>query len=292
MAKRCALVLHKPGLDRPGRDKLAVALGRLRAHGVNALSCQPDTPDVMASCIAEYAATTDRIIVAGGDGSVNHAAPALIDSGLPVGILPLGTANDLARTLTIPEDMAAAGDIIGRGHTQRIDVGQVDSRYFFNVAHVGLAARVALQADGRTKKYLGPLAYFVEAWQAFRAQRSFGAEIRCDGESLKDTLVQISVGNGPYYGGGTPIAEDAAIDDARLDLYALPALGSARLMALVPLLRAGRTRATPDIITRQGSDMEVRTDKPRTITADGEVIGETPARFRVLSGALRVYTPA
>src|SRR5699024_9349629 len=205
--------------------------------------------------------------------------------------LPMGTANDLARSLAIPADVIGACEIIAHEHLRRIDVAMVNGRYFFNAAHLGLAARVALGADSNRKKYLGPLAYFIEAWNAFRARRAFHVEIRCNGESLRRHVVQVSIGNGRFYGGGTPVAEEAVIDDGLLDLYALPHLSGGRLLALVPILRAGRTRAAQDILTLRSAEIEVHTHKPRTITADGEKTGTTPARFRVLGRALSVYAP-
>jgi YegS/Rv2252/BmrU family lipid kinase len=285
-----ALLLLKAEIERDD-PRLRAALESFDYHGIGLTIESPQSPDDATRLVARHAQTVDRIIVAGGDGSMNMAAPALLKVDLPVGLLPWGTANDLARSLAVPENVPDACAIIAHEHPRRIDVGEVNGQYFFNVAHIGLAARVARQSDGAVKKYLGPLAYFLAAWQAFRARRSFRATIDCEGVMETRRVVQISVGNGRFYGGGTLISEDAVIDNGLLDLVALPHVSGARLMALVPALRAGKAGEARDVLMLRGAEINVHTRKPRTITADGEKAGKTPGRFRVLSGALTVYAP-
>lgn len=104
--------------------------------------------------------------------------------------------------------------------------------------------------------------------------------------------MQVAIGNGRYYGGGMTIVDDAAIDDGRLDLYALPQLPGWRLAALLPVLRWGWHRPVENILSLHGREIALDTERPLSINVNGEVRGRTPAVFRVIPRALRVFTPA
>lgn len=148
---------------------------------------------------------------------------------------------------------------------------------------------MARRSDGEMKKKLGALAYPYAAWTAFKTRKTFSVALHCGEERRTLRAVQVSVGNGRFYGGGIPIAEDATINDGRLDLYAIPSGPGRRLMAMIPALRSGRTKQAEHMVTMQGESLEIRTRHPKTVSVDGEEMTETPAKFRVLPGALRVF---
>ncbi|MDT0617835.1 lipid kinase [Salinisphaera sp. P385] len=291
MTQRQALLLINPH-SRSGSQDAETLITRLQQAGLGVTRVTPDGPDHIAAVIREHQGRVDRVIVGGGDGTINAALPGIAASELPMGVLPLGTANDFARSLGVPLDPAAACDVIAADHVRRIDLGECNGRYFVNVAHIGFAVEVARRSDGDTKKLMGPLAYPYAAWTAFRTRRRFRVEIRGDdGPWRRLKAIQVSVGNGRFYGGGIPIAEDAAIDDGRLDLYAIPAHRDGSLLAMIPALRVGRTRGHDQIETLAATRIEVRTRQPKTIAVDGEPGGKTPASFRVHPGLLAVYAP-
>ncbi|HET7266906.1 MAG TPA: lipid kinase [Oleiagrimonas sp.] len=289
-ARSRAVLFLKPGLTQED-DRVRAALEAFDAHGLHVTLQSPSSPDEAADMLRQLDGNVDRVIVAGGDGSLHMLAPALLDADLPVGILPFGTANDLARGLGIAlDDVDAACALIVNGGTRSIDVGQVNDVHFFNVAHIGLAVEAKRQTDTKEKKYLGFVAYFIGAWRAFKVQRGFHATVKCDGDSRTCRVMQISVGNGPFYGGGNRITDKAAIDDGVLDLVALPRFSGGRMLALAHALRVGSIHREPRTLMLRGSEMDVQTRKTRTVTADGEVATHTPASFRVLPGALTFYT--
>src|SRR5690606_242827 len=102
-----------------------------------------DRPDAMGEAIRRHRAEVDCVIVAGGDGSVNTALGALMETGLPLGVVPLGTASDFARTLGIPPDVGGACDVIAGGLAHRVDVGCVNGQYFLNASSLGLSVWIA-----------------------------------------------------------------------------------------------------------------------------------------------------
>ncbi len=285
-----ALLLLNPAARRGG-EPIDAALDRLRRGGVEIEEPRTDGTADLADVVRASAGSFDCAIVAGGDGSLCRAAPAIIDSGLALGILPMGTANDLARTLGIPVELEAAADLIVAGHRRRIDVGSVNDLPFFNVASIGLSAELAHELSPDLKRRWGRVGYALAALRVLLRARRFRAWIGEGGEEVATHTMQISVGNGVFYGGGTMVAADAAIDDGRLDLYSLEMRQVWKLALMLPLFRAGTHGAWSEVRTARGAAFEIRTRKPRPVNADGELLTHTPAIFRVHPGAIEVFAP-
>ena len=274
-----------------GNKSLTRAIGLLEEHGHSITSLLPDHPDKIAKAIRDKGPEHDVIILGGGDGTISGAAQALLDVGRPIGILPMGTANDLARTLEIPPDLEQAAEIIAGGHRRRIDLGVVDGRPFFNVASIGLGVEVARHHRGERKRRLKLLSYPISLLDAFLAHRPFTAWITCDGKSRKIRCSQIAVGNGRHYGGGMTIAEAAEIDDGWLRLYYVRAIALWRFLALLPALRFGWLGGSEGAEVLRGKNIEIRTKRPKPLNVDGELGGETPVSFGILPSALEVFVP-
>jgi YegS/Rv2252/BmrU family lipid kinase len=287
MGRRALLLVNCKA--RRGEECRAEAAERLTKHGFDLVTLGADAPP--GEAIRLHAAGVDLIVIGGGDGTLNCAADALAEAGKPVGIIPLGTANDLARTLAIPTDLEAACRIISEGHTHRIDLGRVNGKPFFNAASIGLSVAVTRRLSKESKGRLGAFAYVAAAVRALGAGRPFRAEIVCDGELHRARTVQITVGCGRYYGGGLTVAEDAAPDDARLDVYSLEVGHWLGLLPLLPALWSGRWEGRRNVRQLRGQQVEVRTHRPRSVNADGEVVTQTPATFAVQPGAVTVFVP-
>ncbi|MGK9169474.1 lipid kinase [Inquilinus limosus] len=289
MIARRALFLVNPKASR-AETGLDAVIRTLTEGGVEPVRPLHDDVDTL---IRRHAAAVDCVIIGGGDGTLNHAARALMDTGLPLGILPLGTANDLARTLELPADPAAAAQVIVDGRLRSIDLGEVNGRPFFNVASLGLGVELARALDAETKKRWGRFGYGLAALRLVRRLERFSAEIRSDdGRVIRGKTIQIAVGNGRFYGGGMTIATEAAPDDGLLDVYSIEVDHWMWLALMYPSFRAGRHGRWDEVHAFRCREVEIRTRRPRDINTDGEVTTRTPARFRVLPKAVRVYTPA
>jgi diacylglycerol kinase (ATP) len=290
MPQRTALLFANVA-SRQGATDLAPAIEALQAGGVRILDRRP--PDIrhLGTWIVEHRSDVDLVIVGGGDGTLNAAAEALLATGLPLGILPLGTANDLARTLGIPGDLVGAARVIAEERIHRIDLGRVNGKHFFNVASLGLSVRMAQELGVDVKRRWGVLGYPLTLWRTIEADRSFRAEICCDGTSIRIRAMQISVGNGRHYGGGMTIAADAAIDDGALDLVSVAPQGLWRLIVNLPTLRWGWHEKPGQIRHWRCRKLEIRTVRPIPINTDGEVTTRTPARMDVVPGAIPVFVP-
>ncbi|MGU3536481.1 lipid kinase [Methylobacterium sp. A54F] len=241
--------------------------------------------------ITAHAGDVDLVILGGGDGTMNAAAPALVETGLPLGILPLGTANDLARSLGLPLDPLAAARFITTGTARPVDLGWVNGHYYFNVASVGFSAELAGQLTAESKKTWGTLGYGIAAIRVLRRVRPFTVTIEHDGQTEKVTTIQVSVGNGRHYGGGMTVEADAAVDDGNLDFYSLEVAHWWRLIALLPALRRGTHGRSEDVRAFKTTEIVLRTRKPRPVNTDGELTTHTPAHFKVVPKALRIVAP-
>ncbi|MCW8085141.1 lipid kinase [Sabulicella glaciei] len=277
--------------SRSGADAAEDAETALREAGLQVTRGECGDGEKLREAIRAAASTVDMVVLGGGDGTMNAAAPALREAGLPLGILPLGTANDLARTLAIPLDIPGAVGVIAAGQARPVDLGEVNGQLFFNVASIGLSVAVARELSGAVKQRWGRLGYAIATARAVWRARPFAVELRCGGERRILRSLQVAVGNGRHYGGGMTVKQDAAIDDGRLDLYSIEARRLWKLALVYPLFRTGRHRLLADVRTASFTEAEIRTRRPMPVNTDGEVTTETPARFRVLRGALRVFAP-
>jgi diacylglycerol kinase (ATP) len=276
---------------RKGQQQSEAAVQQLHSFGIKLIEESMPPPEQLSALIRRYKDQVDCVIIGGGDGTLNAAIAGLVDTNLPLGLLPLGTANDLARTLGIPADLAQACQIIATGKFELIDIGWVNGQYFFNVASLGLSVKITRQLTKDIKKKWGVFAYGVTALQALWQSRPFHADIRlADGQIHRVKTLQIAVGNGRFYGGGMTVAPDAAINDQRLDLYSLGIQHWWQIMVLLPLLHQGHHASTPWSDAWQGQEFYVKTRRSRSICTDGEITTSTPAHFRVIPQALKIFT--
>lgn len=245
----------------------------------------------LSPIILARAGESDVVAIAGGDGTMNAAAQGLMASQKRLGILPTGTANDLARTFAIPTDLDRAAQIIVSGHERRIDLGNANGHLFFNVASVGLAAHLAKGLTRDTKRRFGRLSYALAAVRTALLARSFTAEIKSDRGVAKVTTLQIAIGNGRFYGGGSLVDRTAEIDDGCLDLCSLELKRVWVLALMVRSFRSGDFKLWREVRTARCNTFEIDTPKPRPVNLDGELLTATPLRVCVHRDALSVLVP-
>ena len=272
--------------SRRGGDDLGAVFALLRERGLIVAEA-PSDPDQLQAALAQ----TDMIIVAGGDGTIHHAAPALLAANKPFGILPLGTANDLARSLDIPPDPLQAAQVILDGALRQIDLGEVNGTPFFNVASMGVSVELAREMTRETKRRFGSFSYVVAGARALMRARRFTATIKGKNGAVRVRTFQIAVGNGRYYGGGMSVNEDCRIGDGRLYLYSLELRNLWKLALMAFAFRAGAHGAWEDVRADIGDEFVIHTRRLRSINADGEIVARTPATFTIRRNALEVFAP-
>ncbi|MFD2237778.1 lipid kinase [Aureimonas populi] len=286
LPRRALLLLNKRA--RSGGASIEGALGVLR-RGLTLI--EPSEGRPFEDLIREHRKSVDLVILGGGDGTLNTAARALMETRLPFGILPLGTANDLARTLGLPQNIEAVAEVIVRGNKRAIDLGEVNGRLYFNVASIGFSASLAKNLTAEAKKRWGKLGYGIAAFNLLRQSQPFTVQIEHDGRMETVRTVQISVGNGRYYGGGMAVEQSAAPDDGALDVYSLEIDHWWELLALAPALRRGTQGNSRKVRTFRTAELKVQTRRPHDVNTDGDISTTTPAHFRIHRRAVDVFVP-
>ncbi|PSJ59437.1 lipid kinase [Pseudaminobacter soli (ex Li et al. 2025)] len=287
--KRALLIVNPKA--RRGTGSIASAVSVLENGGLAVTEEKAAENETLAELVRRRANGFDLIVLGGGDGTLNAAAPGLVDAGLPLGVLPLGTANDFARTVGIPPDPTKAAEVIAAGSLAPIDLGEVNGHLFFNVASIGFSAELAADLTQEAKKRWGKLGYAIIAARLLARSQLFSAHLDHDGTTEKIRTMQVSVGNGRHYGGGMTVEESATADDGTLDFYSLEVDHWWRLLALLPSLRRGTQGRWDDVRAFRTTEVTIRTSKPRPVNTDGELCTTTPAHFRIRPKALQVFRP-
>lgn len=288
-SKRALLVVNPRA--RRGGEAMEETCDVLEEAGFELSRPEPAGDVSIGELIRNKAGEVDLVIVGGGDGTLNAAAQALVDTQLPLGVLPLGTANDFARTIGLPPDPVAAARLLATLKPRPIDLGEVNGHLFFNVASIGFSAELARELTASAKKRWGTAGYAIVAARLLSRSRLFKAQLEHDGTVETIRTLQISVGNGRHYGGGLTVAETATADDGKLDFYSLEVDHWWRLLRLLPALRKGTHGQWDDVRAFRTTEVTVRTSKPRPVNTDGELTTRTPARFRIRPKAIQVYAP-
>lgn len=239
-----------------------------------------------------------QLVVAGGDGTMHMVLQRLHDRdelGTTLGLVPLGTGNDLARSLQVPLEPRRAAEVAATGRTRRLDL-LVDEQggVVVNAVHAGLGAEAAERSE-RIKGGLGPLAYPIGALIAGVQEEGWRLDVTVDGETLRagddERLLMVAVANGGTIGGGAPLCPMAEPDDGRLDVVVVGAVGPAARAAFGAALRDGRHLERDDVAHRRGREVRLAGD-PVPFNADGEVSAPTAdRRYVVLTGAWRMRAP-
>ncbi|WP_411375123.1 lipid kinase [Arthrobacter sp. MPF02] len=237
----------------------------------------------------------DLLVVGGGDGTVSYAAGLVAGTDVVLGILPLGTANDLARTLEIPGNLADACAAVAQGKVVDIDLGRANGLPFLNVASVGLSVRVAEALSPGLKRRLGPLAYGIATLRSYARHEPFAARLEFpdgDHEPMQlENLLQVAVGNGRHYGGGNTVSPTAGIDDHTLDIYAILAAPLREHVKIARLLRDGSFVGHDRVYHVTSRHVRLVTGPPQSVNLDGEIAAVTPTDFTVERNAVHVVVP-
>jgi diacylglycerol kinase (ATP) len=278
-------------LARQGQSEFEDALAVLRAGGIDHTLSVTDRIDQIPDMIRTLGKKVDLLILGGGDGTFNAAVEAVLEVERPLGILPLGTANDLARSLGVGLSAVEAARIIVQGQIRRIDLGWVNGKHYFNVASIGLAAGLRPLLTRARKQRWGVLAYPISLVSAYRSNRPFRARIICNGHVNNTVCIQMAVGNGRHYGGGLVVHPDSTIEDHLLNLYCIQPQPFNELIRLLPAIKAGTFDGHTGVWIMNGDEFTIITNRKKRISADGEIIAHTPALFKVQPGRLAVFAP-
>jgi diacylglycerol kinase (ATP) len=259
------------------------------AHGCTV--CTTTAPGE-AETLARHAVQEgfEKIIAAGGDGTIHEVVNGLANSTATLGLLPIGTVNVFAMELGLPSNnLDLCWDIIQGDHTRLVDLPSANEKYFVQLAGVGLDAQVVKETSARLKRNFGPLSYLISAAQVAsrRPPRLF---IKSEDTSVEEGSF-VLVGNGRRYGGPFPFFKQAVIDDGLLDVVVFKQLGYLEIIKYLQDVFFSSEIRLPEVEYFQTRALRVTSEQPVPVELDGELVGNCPVEFQMRERALRVLTP-
>jgi diacylglycerol kinase (ATP) len=285
--KKIAIVMHGA---RAGQDPLRdmVAWVREQGHEVSPHVTweQGDAERLTRDSVA---AGADVVIAAGGDGTVHQVVNGLAGCEVPLGILPLGTANDFARQVGIPEEVDQAMDLILHGSPTIIDTATVNGRRFLNVSSGGIGAEATTETSEEAKDALGFLAYAITAVRKLADPTPWRGSFMTSRGNFECDFVAFSVGNARASGGGAFMTPRASVVDGLLDLCVIENMPRAELARLAVHIRKGEHLDDAGVHYVKAESVLVRASRPVPTTLDGEPFEAEELDYSVGAGDLSIY---
>jgi len=291
VSSRYAVICNPASAGGRGKQRLPLAVAELERLGAEHRVVETRDIEHAREAARTAAAAGETVIGIGGDGLLRPVAAELRGTGSALAIVPGGRGNDLARVLEIPTDTAAATRIAVEGREWLMDMATVDGEPYLGIASFGFdsdANRIA----NEVRLIRGNLVYLYAALRALAAWRPARFALTVDGERHAVTGYSAGVANSRTYGGGMYVAPHAELDDGLLEVVALGDISKRRfLFGLLPKVFKGTHLDEPYVHAWSGKAIDVAADRPFTIYADGDPIGELPARIEVEPRCLRVIVP-
>jgi diacylglycerol kinase (ATP) len=232
----------------------------------------------------------EKIVAAGGDGTINEVVNGLAGTGATLGLLPIGTMNVFATELGLPvHDLDLCWDIVQGDSSRDVDLPKANQKFFVQLAGVGLDAQVVKETSSQLKRNFGPLSYVISALQiaARKPPRLF---IQSEDASIDEGSF-VLVGNGRLYGGPFPFFKHAALDDGLLDVIVFKRLGYLEIIKYLQDVIFSSEIRVPEIEYFQTQRLRVESDQTVPVELDGELVGNCPVEFRIQERSLRVLVP-
>jgi diacylglycerol kinase (ATP) len=264
----------------------------LRSRGAR-VDCEPSTgPDDLVRIAAESSrASYDRVVVCGGDGTINLAVRDFDLAAGTLAIIPTGSGDDFARVMGIPRKVRAACDVVLDGAIREVDVALANNIRYLGVAGLGFDSEVADYANRNVKFLRGSAVYLYAIFRVLPRFTPRAVQIRTESGSRNEQIMFAAIGNTRQYGGGIRITPDAIVDDGLLDLCIVHSTSRRQLLKTLPKAYTGAHVKSPFVESARGREFHFASDQAMAVYADGEPLTVTPVSFGLAKGRLRVVVP-
>jgi YegS/Rv2252/BmrU family lipid kinase len=289
VARRFCLIANPVSGTRDRRALVEALASGLRARG-HAVEVRLTAGPGDATAIAG-AARADAVVAIGGDGTVTEVAEGLRGRDVPLGVVPAGTANVLARELALPWDAAVAVAALDGGRERPLDTGTCNGRRFLLMVGAGLDGAVAHAHTRAASGHNSYLRYVRPVWEAVRDMPLAPLRVTVDGQPMPDGVTSVVVGNVRGFGGVFEATSQAQPDDGVFDVIALTGRSRLRWAAYLAAALVRRLHEVPGAHTARGARVRIEADAPVPMQRDGDPFGFTPAEVSIEPAALRVIVP-
>lgn len=284
------LVIANPGGGRGKTEKLLPRLESL-LKGANAdfKVKRTEAPKHATSIAQQERHNFDTMVAFGGDGTVNEIINGLIGGECHLGVIPIGTGNDFARSCGIPMSLEKAVDILLKSETKKIDLGVVNGQYFGNVVGVGFDAYTSKESR-KIEKLHGTMVYIWAVFKTLSKYESIPMRIELDDETIEQSTYLVSIGNGWSVGGGMQLTPDAVLDDGIFHVCHIKDISSLKVVRNFPRLMNGNINKVDEVTIYQSRQVRITSEAPLPVHVDGEIPdGEiTELQIGMIQGGLSV----
>ena len=291
MSRRFALLVNPASAGGKALDALPAVHESLDALGASHRTVFTRSIEHAEQEAAAAVSARETVLAVSGDGLLRPIAAALKNTESAVALIPCGRGNDFARVLGVPSEPAAAARVAVEGAERVVDVASVDGIPFVGIASFGFDSDANRIAND-TKRIKGDAVYVYAALRALAAWKPAAFSVTVDGTLHQATGFSVVVGNSKAYGGGMYVLPQAELDDGRLDVLIAKETSKLTFLRELPKIFKGTHVNSPHAEFLRGEVIEVATDRPFVIYADGDPIAATPATLRVEPRCLRVIAPA
>ncbi|HEV2874950.1 MAG TPA: diacylglycerol kinase family protein [Thermoleophilaceae bacterium] len=291
MSRRFALLVNPASGGGRSLRALPAVLAELDRLGAPHRTVTTRSIEHAAEEAARAGEAGETVAAVGGDGLLRPIAGALKGTGAAVALIPSGRGNDLARVLGVPRDPAAAARVAVQGEERLIDVASVDGTPYLGIASFGFDSDCNEIAN-RSRLIKGSAVYLYSALRALAAWKAAHFEVTVDGTHHTASGYSVAVGNSRSYGGGMLLLPHAELDDGKLDVLISKDASKLAFLRALPNVFKGTHLESPHVEVHRGMVIEVSSDRPFVIYADGDPIGATPSVMRVEARALRIIGPS
>lgn len=279
-----------------GRGKAIVLIKQVRSilkeHKVESDIVLTKAPGDATDLARSAAKEGWQVVVSlGGDGTASEVISGLVGTNSALGIVPCGTGNDIARSLSVPINTEQAVNVLLAGERRRIDVGWEKDRVFANIAGVGFSCEVTSQANAM-RRLRGSLAFLAATYRVLSSLKARRIRIELDDEIIETKVVSVTISNMKYAGGGMVFAPDAVVDDGLLDICIVREIGKVSFALTFPQMYRDTGAEHPALSRHRSSIVKVFTERPVEKMFDGSINGKTPLELRILPKAIDVLVPS
>lgn len=284
---KLCLIVHEDRAGNPEVDDLVrVASERGASLEVRVASAAADGSQLAREASAE---DYDAVVAAGGDGTLNAVVNGLVGSSTPLGIIPLGTANDFAGQAGIPDDPVEALKVILESHAVTIDTALLNGRHFLNVSTGGIGAETTAETSDDLKSVLGPLAYAITGIRKLTALEAMRLRVESRERQVECDALLFAVGNARTTGGGNALTPRASVVDGLIDVCIVEAQPMTSFLALLPRLRSGEHTDQDGVHYFQTGETVITAQRPVSVNLDGEPMTASRLVYRAIPASLKVY---
>lgn len=235
----------------------------------------------------------DILIVAGGDGTLNEVVNGIAEqpNRPKLGVIPMGTVNDFGRALHLPNDIMGALDVIIEGHSTKVDIGKMNSRYFINLAAGGQLTQVSYETPSKLKSIVGSFAYYIKGFEMLPQMKAIDLRIEYDDKVFQGEALLFLLGLTNSMAGFEKLVPDAKLDDGYYTLIIVEKANLAELGHIMTLASRGEHTKHPKVIYEKAKSINISSYTEMQLNVDGEYGGKLPANFLNLERHIDVFTP-